>query len=63
VAGQPGDDRERVGRRNRYVVVSNGRFRHPLEQHVRVGDFLDLVRDGAEESDQVTVARSAGERA
>lgn len=55
--------RERVGRRNRYVVVSNGRFRHPLEQRVRVGDFLDLVREGVEESDRVTVARSAGERA
>ena len=55
--------RERVGRRNRYVVASDGRFRHPLEQHVRVGDFLDLVREGAEESDRVTVARSAGERA
>jgi DNA-binding MarR family transcriptional regulator len=35
--------RERVGRRNRYTVVKNGRFRHALEAHVRVGDFLDLV--------------------
>jgi len=35
--------RERVGRRNRYTVVPRGRFRHPLEQHVRVGDFLSLV--------------------
>lgn len=35
--------RERVGRRNRYTVVRQGRFRHPLEEHVRVGDFLDLV--------------------
>lgn len=35
--------RERVGRRNRYTVVKQGRFRHALEAHVRVGDFLDLV--------------------
>lgn len=35
--------RQRVGRRNRYTVVRRGRFRHPLEEHVRVGDFLDLV--------------------
>ncbi len=35
--------RERVGRRNRYTVVRAGRFRHPREDHVQVGDFLDLV--------------------
>jgi DNA-binding MarR family transcriptional regulator len=35
--------RERVGRRNHYTVVERGRFRHPLEDHVRVGDFLSLV--------------------
>ncbi|SFO86694.1 MarR family protein [Geodermatophilus dictyosporus] len=35
--------RERVGRRNHYTVVDHGRFRHPLEGHVRVGDFLALV--------------------
>ncbi|MGY1694869.1 helix-turn-helix transcriptional regulator [Geodermatophilus saharensis] len=35
--------RERVGRRNHYTVVERGRFRHPLEDHVRVGDFLELV--------------------
>lgn len=35
--------RERVGRRNRYTVVGQSRFRHPLEEHVRVGDFLALV--------------------
>jgi len=35
--------RERVGRRNRYTVVPHGHFRHPLEEHVRVGDFLGLV--------------------
>ena len=35
--------RERVGRRNRYTVVHQNRFRHPLEEHVRVGDFLALA--------------------
>jgi DNA-binding MarR family transcriptional regulator len=38
--------RDRIGRRNRYTVVKQKRFRHPLEQHVRVGDFLDLVVTG-----------------
>ncbi|WNV74475.1 winged helix-turn-helix domain-containing protein [Geodermatophilus sp. DSM 44513] len=35
--------RQRIGRRNRYTVVPQSRFRHPVEQHVRVGDFLSLV--------------------
>lgn len=38
--------RERVGRRNHYTVVDRSRFRHPLEEHVRVGDFLALVARG-----------------
>lgn len=36
--------RHREGRRNRYVVRRNAHFRHPLEAGLRVGDFLDLVR-------------------
>jgi DNA-binding transcriptional ArsR family regulator len=36
--------RSRVGRRNRYSVRVDSRFRHPLEGEVQVGDFLDLVR-------------------
>lgn len=39
--------RHRVGRRNRYTVVKREHFRHPLEEHVRIGDFLALVGDGA----------------
>ncbi len=35
--------KERVGRRNHYTVVREGRFRHPLEAGVTVGDFLELV--------------------
>lgn len=33
----------KTGRRNRYRVRRDGRFRHPLERQVTVGDFLDLV--------------------
>lgn len=51
--------RERVGRRNRYTVVTQGRFRHPLEQHVRVGDFLALVLGGA---DSPGAVRGSGAR-
>ena len=36
--------RHREGRRNRYAVRREVRFRHPLESGLRVGDFLDLVR-------------------
>jgi predicted transcriptional regulator len=35
--------KERVGRRNHYTVVREGRFRHPLESGLPVGDFVDLV--------------------
>ncbi len=35
--------RRKVGRRNSYTVAGQARFRHPLEEHVRVGDFLALV--------------------
>lgn len=39
--------RIRVGRRNRYLVRREECFRHPLEEGVTVGEFLDLVDDGA----------------
>ncbi|MCB0909865.1 MAG: winged helix-turn-helix transcriptional regulator [Nocardioidaceae bacterium] len=35
--------RTRTGRRNHYRVRRAGRFRHPLERRVTVGEFLDLV--------------------
>ena len=35
--------RERVGRRNRYRIDPDARFRHPLEARVRVGQFLALT--------------------
>ena len=34
----------RVGRRNSYTLAPEQRFRHPLEAHVPVGEFLDLFR-------------------
>ena len=36
--------RHKEGRRNRYTMRREARFRHPLESGLRVGDFLDLVR-------------------
>lgn len=35
--------RERVGRRNRYHLTGRKRLRHPLEDHVRIGDLLGLL--------------------
>lgn len=37
--------KERVGRRNRYVVVRSRRLRHRLEHQVRIGELVDLVVD------------------
>ena len=39
--------RIRVGRRNRYVLRREERFRHRVEAGVTVGDFVDLVECGA----------------
>jgi hypothetical protein len=35
--------RHRHGRRNRYVVLRDSHFRHPVEAGVTVGEFIDLV--------------------
>lgn len=35
--------REREGRRNRYEVRRALPLRHPIEQHRRVGDLIDMV--------------------
>jgi DNA-binding MarR family transcriptional regulator len=35
--------RERVGRRNRYVILTPSHLRHPLEGHVTIGDFLAVL--------------------
>ncbi len=39
--------RERVGRRNRYTVVPQRHFRHPVEEHLTISEFLALVLPGA----------------
>ena len=35
--------RQREGRRNRYRINRRLRLRHPLEDHTRIGDLLDVV--------------------
>jgi predicted transcriptional regulator len=42
---------EKAGRRNHYVVDTTATFRHPLEAHVRISRFTDLVRDGRPDQD------------
>jgi predicted transcriptional regulator len=37
--------KDKVGRRNRYEVVRNSHFRHELEAHVTLGEFVGLVVD------------------
>jgi hypothetical protein len=36
-------ERERVGRRNRYVVLMDQSLRHAIEEHRKVGDLLNLL--------------------
>jgi DNA-binding IclR family transcriptional regulator len=37
--------RQRVGRRNRYIVHLDLPFRHPAQRDVRVGPFLEFLAD------------------
>lgn len=37
--------REKVGRRNRYEVISEVPLRHPLESHHTVGELLAVLAD------------------
>ncbi len=34
---------EKVGRRNRYVVLTRKFLRHPVEEHVQIGKLLEMV--------------------
>lgn len=36
-------EREKVGRRNRYRVLTNESLRHPIEAHRKIGDLLKLI--------------------
>lgn len=40
-------ERQREGRRNRYLIDARAPLRHPLEQHCRIGDLLVLVMPDA----------------
>ena len=37
-------ERERIGRRNRYVIREDSPLRHPLESHCTVADLIRLTR-------------------
>lgn len=41
--------RERVGRRNHYVLDRTRPLRHPSEAHHRVGELLDAISHGGRE--------------
>ncbi|MCG8649539.1 MAG: MarR family transcriptional regulator [Pirellulales bacterium] len=36
-------ERERIGRQNRYKVLTNQPLRHPVEDHHLIGDLLELI--------------------
>ncbi|QKJ19369.1 AsnC family transcriptional regulator [Microbacterium hominis] len=46
--------RTRTGRRNTYVVHRHARFRHPLESHLTVGEFIDLVSTARSSADEAS---------
>ncbi|MEM6472048.1 MAG: winged helix-turn-helix transcriptional regulator [Planctomycetota bacterium] len=35
--------RERIGRKNRYEVITDSPLRHPIEAHRSIGDLLKLI--------------------
>src|ERR671924_842878 len=41
-------ERTRVGRRNHYVVRTDLKMRHPLQQTYEIGELLDLLSDRRE---------------
>jgi predicted transcriptional regulator len=41
-------ERTRVGRRNHYVVRTDLKMRHPLQQDYEIGELLDLLSDRRE---------------
>ena len=34
---------DKVGRRNRYIVLAKKFLRHPVEEHVQIGKLLEMV--------------------
>lgn len=51
--------RHRVGRRNSYSIDRRRRLRHPIEDHCRVGDLVDMVwkRDGTPRTSKVDLTK------
>lgn len=39
-------EREKVGRKNHYRILTNVPLRHPIESHKKIGDLLDLIING-----------------
>ncbi len=39
-------ERERVGRQNRYRILTEKPLRHPIEQHRTIGNLLQLISNG-----------------
>lgn len=37
--------REKVGRKNRYQVITDKSLRHPIESHRKIGDLLKLIQE------------------
>jgi MarR family len=54
--------RHREGRRNRYVVNTATAFRHPSQDGLSVGPFLDLLATGEAASQQDSAAESRSSR-
>jgi DNA-binding MarR family transcriptional regulator len=44
-------ERKRVGRRNHYLVKTDLRMRHPLQQTHEIGELLDLLLDPTESAE------------
>jgi DNA-binding MarR family transcriptional regulator len=58
--------RTRVGRRNHYVVRTDLKMRHPLQQAHEIGELLDLLLDRTESAgapDDSEVTKRRGQRA
>jgi predicted transcriptional regulator len=56
-------ERHRAGRRNRYVVKTDLRMRHPLQHEYEIGELLDLLHDprdspGAPDDSELTKRRT-----
>jgi DNA-binding MarR family transcriptional regulator len=59
-------ERKRVGRRNHYLVKTDLRMRHPLQQTHEIGELLDLLLapiESAEAPDDSELTRRSTQRA